>query len=65
MTKTYRAYVDGFFGNFASVGEIQNWIDELHARFGLTGKTLKVWKGTRYTDFDTYKSAMPIFSTVL
>ena len=64
MEKTYRAYVDGFFGHFATVSEIQNWVDELHARFGLSGRTLKVWKGFERDEVFSC-SANPTFSTVL
>jgi len=43
---TYRAEVEGFSGHFNTLSELREWAEGLHRRFGLTGKTLSVWKAT-------------------
>lgn len=43
---TYRAEVEGFSGHFATVDALKEWAERLNRRFGLTGKTLKVWQAT-------------------
>lgn len=42
----YRAQVEGFSGHFNTVSELKDWAERLNRRFGLTGKTLKVWQAT-------------------
>lgn len=64
---TYQANVDGFSGHFETVAAIQTWLNGLHARFNLKGKTLNVHRATwvaRDGSGATY-SGVPSLVTVL
>lgn len=41
---TYRAYIEGFTGHFDNLDALKAWVLDLDARYGLKGKTCKIWK---------------------
>lgn len=43
--QVFHCYVDGFTVVVATVAEIETWARDLRARYGLAGKTLKIWRG--------------------
>lgn len=55
---TYRAHIEGFTGHFDTCDALKVWAEDLNRRFGLTGKTLQIWKAVAVTgDCATYVGA--------
>lgn len=41
---TYRAHIEGFTGHFDNLDQLKAWANDLIARGGMEGRTLKIWK---------------------
>lgn len=54
MQKIFLAQVDGFSEHFGNLDDLRNWVHAMDRRFGLKGKTLNIYQGTRSGDTASY-----------
>lgn len=52
----YRYHADGFSGECSTLDELRGRVNCLNHSGVLTGKTLKIWKGTQHGDCSEYRS---------
>lgn len=54
MKKIFLAQVDGFSEHFDNLDDLRNWVHAMDRRYGLKGKTLNIYQGTRSGDTASY-----------
>lgn len=57
--KVYRAHCDGFTRTFTNLEALKAWAGELRARWGCTGKPMRIAQGQRHGEVDVYAAGCP------
>ena len=55
----YRAHAAGFTNTFETLSDLRNWINDLCARYELTGEVLTIHQGERFGKCDEYRAHCP------